>query len=506
MGKSVSIAIIILAVALNAGDRPDNLTGKNRLTLLKVIESCIRFNYDIRKSEINLKVAEGKFREQKGVFDFNIFLSASHSLQQNTPRVEKSDISDLGIRLSKFLGNGVLIGLNIKSQRFDFKESGGDVLNYGTADLSLQIPLLRGAGKTSVKAESDAAALGVENQQLLLKNRIRKSVLEIVTLYWQYVAEYQVLAERRKAEMRAEKLIKDSKELIRRKEVAPAEIIQYQGNLGNKVSVRIAQEQVLYEVRLKLGKLMGMKPALSSSLPEPSDGFPELSDLNREVLEKLENERVFSEVFKNRLDLKAIEKSIGAADRLFRASERDTSSDLKLQLTAGYNGYLSGNRLNQYLKAPFKNLKGVNYQAGIVYSIAPGNNIRRGVLEQRLNELKQLKIVADEFREDIRIELRSLVRKIKGLIRQYRYVRQSTENYSVALKNEQIKYRMNMSTQINIIETEENFIEAAVREIRVRKELAEAITGLRYTMGMLGNFPKGEFAISFKELVSFPLF
>ncbi len=457
------------------------------LTIKEVIANCLKTNYGIRSSQAAKKISEGVLQEARGRFDYNFNLTLSQRHREKSVKEIESNITDYNFSIGKLLGNGTVIGLNVINQRLDYPSS-GEPVNYSEVNVTFEIPFLRNSGRKAVRADLDASRLNFDSEKLSYRNQVRKSVRDVLIMYWKYVEEAMILKERITAEKRAERLIRESRELIKRGEVAPSELIAYQGNLGNKVSTRIAQEQRLFETKLLLGKIMGMKPGLSSRLSAPMDKLPEISGMDAGKLDEINSTRGMEVVLKRRKDYIALDKSVSAADILLKAAEANRKSDLKMVLKTGYNGADTGKGASGFLGATGKNIKGLNFSAGLSYNWLTGNNYRRGVRKQKFYNLKRLILRRDEMRIDISIECMKYINRVKGLIKQYRYIRQSTDNYLKALKNEQIKYKMNMSTQLSIIETEENYMEAAIREIGIKRELAEAITFLKYTVGDLGIF------------------
>jgi outer membrane protein TolC len=478
-------------------------TQKTTLSLLEAIHICLKENFDIKRSNIQVKSAESNWQELKGDFDFfmNIYAATSH--QELDPVNPESNVSELGLGINKLLANGMKGSAAIKNQRIKTPSGDGEALNYASLDFKIEIPLLKNSGKKSVYAHVTAAHRGVETQKLYLRHQIRQSIREMIITYWQYLAETMILEERKKAEQRAQKLLSDCEELVKRQEVAPAEIIQYQGNLGGKISARIAQEQTLYEAKIRLGTLMGLSSSEINLLPPPGEQFPKI-DSGQSELTPDQLMQIMKNIPGKRFDYLAMKNEEKTARIMIQAFKINRKPDLRLNVGLGYTGYRMGDSMKFFWQALNRNFSGMNFNLGVVYSWPLGNNTSKGIYNQRLMDFRTFQENLKEMQLNIELTFFKYYNYLIGLLKQLKYTQLSTENFGKALENEQIKYKMNMSTQINIIETEENFMEAAIREIVIRKELAITIINLRFTMGELGYFKNDKFVTEKSNLIHLP--
>jgi len=474
----------------------------NQIGVLQVIDRCLEANFNIQQQKLQVKIVDGRLQQLYGDFDYSInsFISFDHKAKSIFNSI--TDITTIGVGLNKQFANGMNLSANINDQK-TINPDNPQPVNFSTIDFAIAIPLLKNAGRNSVYANVTAAKLNLKEEKFTLQDQICQSIKQVLIAYWEYVAGNLVLEERKKAEQRAKSLVDDTNELIRLEEVAPSEIIQYQGNLGNKISARLAQEQSVYEIKLNLGKLLGLSIDESINLPVPADNFPNIKNVHvKQGAEIVAN--ILNESQKNRSDYLAVVNEKAAAMVLYEAAKKNVKPDLNLTLNVGYNGYKPGNDMSSFFDSLITNIPGFNVNMGIKYVWVLANNVSEGHFKQQYFNMQQIINKEKELLANIKKDIMTNYMQIIRLIQQFSFTWESTKNFALAFENEKIKYKMNMSTQINIIETEDRFIEAAISEIIIKKQLSIAILNLLYCMGELGHFEDDKFIVDKAKLIDLP--
>jgi len=473
------------------------------LSIMDVIESGLKQNYSIKQEKLQVDSAAGFLRQMKGAFDLTLKTSLYTSRSKKNMLNSSSATKTLDIEAIQPFANGYNLTLKASDRFIDDISRFPAPINFSDVGLNLSLPLTKRGGKTAVYGSILAAKFSFNKEKQSLKFTVFDTVSRLLAAYWEYVASILILEERKKAEERAVKLLADTEELILYDELPQSERIQYQGNLAAKRSSRVAQEQVVYESRLSLGKLMGMPMEDAENLSAPKELFPDYSVLRiRQDAEILGI--VIRDSLSKRSDLLAVRNDCESAAALLAAATAISSPGLTFQLDVGYNGGAVGAEASDFFKAFVSDVTGPNFSVGLGYVWSVVNNANIGNIIQKQSLYNSVLNKERELHQEVKKEIMSTVRYISVLLQQLSFTRQSVENYRQAIENERIKYMRNMSTQINILLIEDRFIESVINEIELKKRLSIAIVNILHSTGLLGKFDDDRYLVTLDEILDLP--
>jgi outer membrane protein TolC len=485
-------------------------TAAARLTLADALRTALDRNPQLQQARQQVRAGRGGVAAADAAFDPRVRTTvASNRLSDLSfaPVTSAATLADarvvttrqqaLDYRLSveKQFRHGAVLVPEIGVSQVGVAGFAAAPANRASAGLNLVVPLARNRLGGVVTAGRRSAEAGLDAARADARHAAVQTAFETAAAYWDYAAAGERLAALRYAEQRAGALVQEAVELVRADAQPAATLQQFRGNLASKRAQRLAAEQAVAEARQRLGVVLGLGPADIAGLPPArlggppaaaapaAPGPPDAAGVEQRSARWAAD--ALGAALARRPDVRA------AAARREAAAERVSAAASELRpradLTVGvsYAGLTRGGGVNGFFSPLGGAMPGVNSVVQLQYELPARNLLARGRAEQ-----------ADAALEQARIAERDLARQVEaalpvaaaGVERGRLALADAAEAVRLArevVENEKQKFKLGVSTQIDVIYAEDALVSALLAEVGARRGLAAAVGALRFHAGDL---------------------
>jgi outer membrane protein TolC len=429
MKKCVS-ATLFFSILLSAFSQEAELnqqTSESHLfSLNSAIIIAIENNYEIKKQQYALAIAQSQFRQSKGTLDVEIGAQAQYSMKQNP--VDEDDPNyqfnysfltpdDAGygiysnntlshqtggsIFLKKLFNFGLQSKLSYTLQRShnfpDFTYSDYfDALasyrglskysqemgrNFGELTLELSLPLFKSFKNSMTACQIDSARDYLNQMEYTLKETISQNLINVSKLYWDYFLAYKNVERCEILQKKIEDRNTNMSSLIAAGVRSKNDLLAMQVNV-NENRRQLENLKVQYN-QTKMNLMSGLGLTDSSVIGVPQNLFTEIN-IEKVSLPKADDftDSMLEYIEESRPDFKALNKQKHAAELKIRLAKADSLPDANLNFGIGMTGTTYSDDFGKVISSGFFNIRGVNVNGVIGVSAKLGNNTKKGALEQ----------------------------------------------------------------------------------------------------------------------------
>jgi len=215
-------------------------------------------------------------------------------------------------------------------------------------------------------------------------------------------------------------------------------------------------------------------------------------------------EKIIKQALKNRADLLSAKKREQAAEILFEASKNNLLPQVDLKLNAGYEGLSENGNYADTFSALQDNVAGIDCSALLNYEIPVPNNTAKGILSQKKAAYNQSVISKKEIERQIRSNVITALSDLNNAKLSLVKSKKAVLFYKKAVKNEENKLIMGISTIFDLISIEDKLINSALKVISSELKLNKALVYLRFETGSLILNKQNYDSIGIEELTTIP--
>jgi outer membrane protein len=482
--------------------------AQSGLTLLEAARITLAEQPSIKFQREQVTLAEGALQAAAGRFDLQLGGSVNRT-RATTPLREQDQSATLATALTnqtsytlgadKPLRSGLILSPSVGVTRQDLNY---DPLatNRASVSFGLTQPLMRGRGAEVVTAVETAARYDVATATNSLRYTASLTVYQTTLAYWNYVAAYRNLDIIRASEQRAAQLKQETQALIDAANRPGADIRQVDANLSERMALRTAYEQALFEARQTLGLAMGLPADQAAALPAPSDGFPPPAD----TLPAAGDPQLLERALQNRADLEATRQRERGTQVLIGAARDALKPQVDLSLSLGYSGLTEAAPFTGLFSSLGRRLSGPNFLASVALSKAQENNVARGQLARTEAAHRQTQIQIDDLARTIRSSVVVAQDDLARSAARVRLLRDAGALYVTAVDDERAKLQLGLSTIIDVVLIEDRLTRSLLDEVAASLRYASALTRLRFETGTLVAGGAPAFAVTAETLMTVP--
>lgn len=486
----------------SSSEYPDYVTLDKSFTLDKAIELALNNNYDLMNQKAALMNASGQLKQAKGSYDIKFGLQSDYA-QTFTPTDKNNPSARSGEEilyqtvkgqdfttkayLEKLFAFGINTRLNFQLQRNRQEYRDGvyaldpyyaayghpNYNNTGNLSLEVSVPLLKSFNSAVADNNLKLAKQNYEAMSLNLEDSISKVIMQTSENFWKFFIAYERVRE-------LEKLV--SKNQVRQKNISAlvkAGVRNQNDSLRIQVNSLEAQRQLenakieYGTAKVNLAIQIGI-PVEAVSDPEIvipeinfENEFPKPEDFDQERLEK---------IALNRPDIMSLVKACDAANLKVKTSKINLRPDLDLKLSVGTNGASYGYGANKYFGSPLTNIRGLNYGGSLVFSLPVQNRTKKGDLLQAEADYTNALAKLNKQKNTFILQLQNTISALNS----YKDTVQNAKNVlnlqRQVYENEQKRYDAGISSVDNLIQQDQNWLEANMNYYQIFE------TFLRYVM------------------------
>ena len=346
----------------------------------------------------------------------------------------------------------------------------------GQIGFDVVLPLLRGAGRTSVAAAEIAAKYDLEASRMAVLHQQSQSVFQTIQAYWDArAAADQVEVLRRSVELQGE-LANMTRSLIAANEKPRSEEARILASSADARSRFEAAQRRLSDTRIALATVMGVALADALFTPLAADPFPAPPDgleANPQAYAAFIQESIG-----RRYDRQASLKAEASGKALVDGARIDTRSLLNINASGwGTSAHESSPRYNKWV---FR-----SGSVGADYAVPFGNNQALGRLAQARSALNQTKIDTANLERTIALNITQDIESLKIAAGRLKIAEEAVRNYDQTIKNEQARFKNGDATLVDTILTEQQTTSARLALVTAQQEYTTLLAALRYEAGLL---------------------
>ncbi len=509
----------LFPLSLLAKEANKDTTGQpseKRVGVLESVQSAITRHPFVHLQKKQVEISKGALQSATGQFDTTLGASITQSLDY-TPLTDlgqasngvpdiRTDTTIYSLNATKKFRSGISAKPEISTTRSDdsLSSSLSPTTSTTTVSFLINVPLLRNRGKEATGAAETSSEYSLESSEFNLRHTVSQTAKGVVQSYWAAITAEKNLEINKSAELRAIDMLEKIEILVKADELPASEIDQLSANLSTKTSSRLNAEQQYLESRQNLAIAMGLPIEEIPFPPSPYDEFPELKD--NSLPDNSKTSSFIKHALQNRQDINALKKEQKAAETQLNAATINKKSKLDFSLSFGYTGLDEGTGAEQLITPHYNNVRGLNVAGVVTYEIPVKNNSRHGILVQRRAAHDQAKIKTNNLARNIASEViiatSDLIQSAAGL----KKARESVQLFDSAVKKENMKLRLGVSTVIDLINMDNNLTNALLNEISATRGYANALIQFRYVTGTLLSDDHDESSIGIEEITTIPLF
>ncbi len=480
------------AVLAQTADSPNS----GSITVVDAVNSTLQYHPLLKVQQQQVVLNTGLKLQAAGAFD-SVLSTGLGQNQTTTPlpvaqqpansfiTSQASNVVTYGINQSKLFRNGISIGpaMNLNRTTDNLAQSNG--VSTGHVALQVNIPLLRGRGRSVVAATENAAGLEVSASQFDVNQLVAQLITNTVTSYWGLVAASRNLAIARDAEGRGKTYVNNVQAMIDAGQVPRSDSNVVRANLAQRSASRIAAEQQVVAARQQLALDMGYALDQMLDIPDAADDFPngENLPLPSDSLSALR--RAIDEAISKRADLRASVRREAEQRALLKGANNGLRPQLDLSFGLGFDGLSQGLPFGSFISTPASNVHGADTIVGINYSFSHANSLARGKLLQAQASTRQAELLTSEASRKVSAGVVVAIKAVRNNMMQLKDARESVEAFDSALAGEREKYRLGIGSVVNILTVEDQLNQALLTQVQAQLAYAESLTNLRMATGTL---------------------
>ena len=398
---------------------------------------------------------------------------------------QASDLVTYGINGSKLFRNGISIGPGLNLTRDTDNMSRTNGVSTGHAGVVVNIPLLKGRGRSVVDAGENAAGLEVSASQFDLNQLVAQLITNTVASYWSLVAASRNLAIARDAEKRGKTYVSNVQALIDAGRVPRSDSNVVKANLAQRSAARIAAEQQVAAARQQLALDMGFAPEQMLDIPDAADDFPNGENLPLPSDSIPALRRSIDDAITRRADLRAAVRREAEQRALLKAANNGLRPQLDFSFGLGFSGLSEGLPFGSFISTPASNVHGTDTFVGLNYTFPRANSLARGKLLQAQATTRQAELLTSEAHRKVSATVIVAIKAVRHNMMQLKDARESVEAFDSALAGEREKYRLGIGSVVNILTVEDQLNQALLSQVQAQLAYAESLTNLRLATGTL---------------------
>ncbi|MFD0862943.1 TolC family protein [Sungkyunkwania multivorans] len=469
------------------------------LSILTIEESPI-----IRSNRLQIDRSMANFRAQQSSFDYQLssgvnvrkdrltLFDADPRKQLLSSRLETNN-TGISLGLQKKFRTGLIANIstdyskrsdNLPLNRFNENVEANIPEHATSATLSLTQPLLRGNGLKVTTAFEKAAALDIKSANENFKLNSAFEVLQMGNAYWQYLAAFKNLEVFKENEDRVRHVLEITEELVKADKKPASDLFQIKADLAEQERQTTVAKQNLYNARLNLGRVIGIKEAESKSINDPIDDFPTI--LASQFSEDNDISDFLELARNHRTDIKALANTKEGLVLQVHASKNGVLPRLDITGSLTYGGAATNGGLEQVFNA-LGNRQGRNNTIvlGLTFSFPVNNNRAKADLALSKIALSNQNIAYDNLIRNIDINVSQAYNNLNNSVQVLEKATQTLAYYQQVFDNEQTKFQNGLTTLLNLILFQERLTFAHLEYLRAQQEFALAILNLRFETGTL---------------------
>lgn len=463
------------------------------LSLVEALVATIKFQDDIKISQLEVGFQLGLAQEDAGPFD-PVFDAEIEKIYIDDPQALaiglKTDLDASDLRSSysliKKTRPGTIFSILLENDRghnplFPL-EGVAPSTTTDTSSIAFRVeqPLLRDFwyGTEAMTEQSDY----MELRALIFDNlgNISQRILDTTIQYWEWVAAKKLLEIRQAAENQYIKLVQDTEELIKKDQLAANDINQPLAVLATQKINSLFARQNLFNAFQNLKLTMGV--AMISFCEDVEDwggeDFPD-AEFDTTELDYLKS-ALLEYAIKSRYDIRASSAREVSVNLLLKGAYNGRLPKLNLFGGVRSSNFALGADANCLYSANSARKPQTDWSVGVSFSMPFYNDRALGIVQQLESRLWQVRFRTDLLTQTTVRDVQEALLNQLSLLYSLKEAKLAVERNKTLYENEREKLQGGFSTIFFLIDFQNRLTEALVEYVDIHKQYMQNIARLRF--------------------------
>ena len=486
------VAFPVAAGAADATTAPRPSASLAGLSLLEAIRTTIANNSQLKIGAVVVDIAEQGIEVEEGAFDTIITASSSASGTENPTPISADQVISIdneaqaiSAGTQRRLKSSAVFDFNVSSNNSGDEAMGvsANLVGTTTAALTVTYPLWRGRGEHLTTLRLELAKLEFEATNYDLGHQTDLSILTTVRNYWNYRGASETLALLRQSEQRSKTLLDQIIKLVEADELTRAELGVIEAQVSQRVGSRLAGEQSLIQNQASLATSLGVYLVTDPESHKPVTELPE-PRLDPSALSSLSGEKLLSYIQRNRRDFAAIDERIDIADRTLELAADATKPTLNLVVGWQYRTFEQDDDFFGSVSAP---TYGPDWSVQLNYNWSLNQTSAKANQRIAVLGIEQRKIEREELMRAAEVDFNAASFSLLQAFRRYNEAVERMALSETNVENEQRKFLLDEGTLLDVLNVEDQLLQAQVDVISQRVSYATSLANVMFLSGYLSH-------------------
>jgi outer membrane protein len=458
------------------GDNPPPVDLSGPVSLQGCIGLALGRNFAVRIQQFTVFEAIDSVEVQKAAYEPTFGFNANKTVTQLPTEealytIPYSAIDTATFSVTDTLLTGGTVSANAGLEKVDYNPpySIPNPAYEGTAGITVNQPLLQGAGTDYGRAAIESARLGVKISNLNFKSTVLTMVLNVETTYYNLLYQREQYKVQEDELKQAQQLLDEN--TIRRQTgvLTDLDVMNARAGVAAAQNQLILDRQAVYNSEDSLLQLLGDRNFQSKvgEIVFPVVGDPDVS---------------FARSYKLARDqgpnLAVAQATIDQFKLAALKAKRNTLPSLNVNGGLGYNSY-AGSAGDAITGA----WSGYNWTAGVTLSVPWGMHANRAMYHTALSQVHSEEVAYDQADQQLVVSVRSAVRGVETSVQS---VHLSADNSRFAAKAYELtkaQFDAGLATSYLVLQAQNTLETARVSELQSKVNLLLAVANLRFLEG-----------------------
>ncbi len=481
-----------------------------RLDLETARALALRGNVELRIAEEQVQQAHFTHVGSFGAFEWRFRADATYrdaerevtsSFISGGARI-KSESQNLQLSLVRPMRTGSTLDVSFSTNVEETNAAVADDAKQTSDELALSFtqPLLRGRGEAVATATQQEEEARWQKQVELWRGSRQSTLASVDFAYWDLRAALDALEVQNSSVALAETLLQRRQDELSAGVGTELAVLESQADLATRREAQLSAANLVRqrEDELKALLLNGEDWDLWERAVLPTEPYPDLSfggaedtgpanprDLSEEALPELPRWRgVLATALEQRTELRQVESDIRLAEIAKSRALSDRLSGLDLVLRASAN---SVDRSFRRAFADTLDWEAPTYSAQLTYDLPIGNIQARSAVQRADSVLRAAWMELERAQRDVVADVRGATRELSFRREALLAANQSLALAQRQLEQEEARNREGLSTNYQVLEVQQSYVEALSNQRAARAEWAKAWVTLDQARGTLDH-------------------
>ncbi len=485
--KNIFFLVLLSVLILSTPCMSEQVSQKTimNLSLEQGKLMLLQNNLDIAIRQISPQIKKEGIKREEGLFDpvlsgslqredSSTPLSTRSSVAAGGRTSTDSEVYSVSTGLSGIFPAGTEYSIEFNDVRTENTFNSFNAEHDSFAGININQPLLKGSGSSVTQFNIIIAKKDRDISVSDFRQNVIDTLSDFKKAYWDLVLAIEDTKVKKESMKLAESLLDLNLKRLKAEVTSPLEVTKAEAGVASRKEALITARGVVRE------KENGLKKLISDDVYSMKN--TEILPLSRPVINPFtfDLDRSFKDGIENRPDYEKLKTAISKNEVRVMYAKNQSFPEIDLEASYGLNGL--GNSFSDSLNEMDGNN---NWSIGIVAKFPLGNSTAKGNLRIAQLEARQELLNLKKLEQEILVEIDNTLRQAETNMQRIEAAGVSKRLAEKTLQAEEIKLKEGLSTSHDVLEFQEELVEARSREISAIIDYNKSLVELSRVKGTL---------------------